>query len=160
MALSINQRSHHLSYRARIEDGEERDLGAERVPKTESGQQALIISDCRRIPVERVKVRFRTRPQRVLARVVLRIHHCPVDATIEVGENRRLDAIPRHADRTHFLCPLIDRGLMRGVEIKVANLRFGVGACLLGAEEAQSDASLDNAIGRRFETDKATALSQ
>lgn len=37
------------------------------------------------LPVERVKVRLRTIPQRILSRVVLRIDHCTIDTAVEVG---------------------------------------------------------------------------
>ena len=40
------------------------------------------------IPVERVKVGFRACPQRIFARIVLRIDHSPINPTVKVGKNR------------------------------------------------------------------------
>lgn len=75
MTLGIDEGAHHLHYRGRIEDGKERDLRTERIPKT----------------IERIKVRLVALPEWVLACVVLRVDHSPVDSTVEIGQNGGID---------------------------------------------------------------------
>lgn len=90
MALGINQRADHLGHRIGVEDSQEGNLGAERIPKTGNGQQLSSFASGSDKPVERVKVWLGACPQWILACVVLGVDHGSVDTTIEVREHRVL----------------------------------------------------------------------
>lgn len=87
MTLGINKRADHLGDGVRVEDRQEGNLGAERIPKTGCGQHLLSSSIEVDKPVERVKVWLGACPQRVLASIVLGVDHGSVDTTVEVRKN-------------------------------------------------------------------------
>lgn len=90
------------------------------------------------IPVERVKIRLRAIPKRILARVVLGIDHGAIDAAVEIGQERGVGSLSGYSDGTELLRPEVDGAGMRAHEVEPGDLRFGIRTGLFAAEEADS----------------------
>ena len=158
MALGVDERSNHTTQRRGIKDSQEWELRPERIPETISLGMISNQKPGACSPVERIKIRLRTLPQRILPGIVLRIDHRPVNATVEVGQHRGIHPRARHADRRHLLPPSLCRRRACGVEIERRDLRLRVVTCPFNADEAETDPGKDVTVFGIVEPNKSASL--
>ena len=89
--INIQQTLDHLHDTLRIDDGQKRDLGPERIP------QAIKTIEPDSLPGD----------QRDVSRIVLGVDHGAVDPTVEIRDERVVGTSCRYAYGTEFLSPSI-----------------------------------------------------
>lgn len=120
-------RSYHFADGFWVYDSQERHLRAEKIPDA----------------VERIKIRLIALPQRVLSGVVLRIDKGAVDATVKIDEQVPVDVVCRSLDRAELLPPLLNCRGLHAFEVEIRDLRLGIAASLLFADETDAHAGED-----------------